>query len=290
MQAWGPSDSRDYIVAFELHSPDDCPRDIHLPSAVAGFDTGLFLPRDDPDWFGRSSFPPRVLLLKGSVLYIVSHPSAGKAPAEYAIEQISSLESGHMLLKGWLRFTGSGIDHTVRYNTRGFRSVVGFMQRFRKKFLDDAGPNSVPEVCFGAGLDIKFGNALTREVDLGEKATAQFFQPPKELKSNRWLIRRRRWLPGDLLVLTGRRLMWITDRDRGSCARYGSMVSYTPLRMVRTVELASGPTGNTLRVELPGDYCWRIPIASSSRQQADDFAAYTANFVMASIRNSENLT
>ena len=47
-------DSRHYIVAFELRSTDDCPPDFELPSSLAGFDAGLFLPRDDPDWFGRS--------------------------------------------------------------------------------------------------------------------------------------------------------------------------------------------------------------------------------------------
>ena len=138
MEEWPAIDSRDYIVAFELRSIDDCPPDFELPSSVAGFDTGLFLPRGDRDWFGRPSYPPRVLLLKGGALYIVSHPSTGEPPRQCAMEQISSVESGHMLLKGWLRFTGSGFDYTVRYNTRGFRSVFRFMRRFRDELLRGA--------------------------------------------------------------------------------------------------------------------------------------------------------
>jgi hypothetical protein len=103
---WPAIDSRHYILAFELRSAGDCPPDFKLPASLAGFDTGVFLPRDDPDWFGRSSYPPRLLLLKGRMLYIVAHPSARDAPALCEMGQISSVESGHMLLKGWLRFTG----------------------------------------------------------------------------------------------------------------------------------------------------------------------------------------
>ncbi len=128
-------DSRDYIVAFELSSTNDCPPDFELPSSLVGFDTGLFLPRGERDWFGRPSYPPRVLLLKGGALYIVSHPSRDEPPSQCAMEQIASVESGHMLLKGWLRFTGSGFDYTVRYNTRGFRSVFQFMRRFRDRMV-----------------------------------------------------------------------------------------------------------------------------------------------------------
>ena len=176
-------DSRHYIVAFELRSTDDCPPDFELPSTLAGFDAGLFLPRDDPDWFGRSFYPPRILLLKDSALYIVSHPSTGEPPRQFAMEQIASVESGHMLLKGWLRFTGSGFDCTVPYNTRGFPAVFRFMRRFRDKLLRGAQPPATAEADPGAGLDIKFGNALARELDSGEAVLMQAFQPPTEAGS-----------------------------------------------------------------------------------------------------------
>jgi len=119
MQERLPIDSRDYMLAFELRSIDDCPPDFELPSSMAGFDAGLFLPRGDRDWLGQPLYPPRILLLKGGWLHIVSHPSTGDLPRRCAIEQIASVESGQMLLKGWLRFTGSGFDCTVGYNTLG---------------------------------------------------------------------------------------------------------------------------------------------------------------------------
>ncbi len=165
MGEWPAIDSRDYILALELRSPDEWPADFVLPPSLAGFETGLFLPRADPDWFGRSAYPPRVLLLKGSALSIISHPSTGEPPCRWALEQIVSVESGHMRLKGWLRFNGCGFDYTVRYNTRGLRSVLWFMRRFREEWLRSAEPHGASEAPPGAGPDMKFANALSRELD-----------------------------------------------------------------------------------------------------------------------------
>lgn len=264
-------DSRDYIVAFRLYSADDCPPDFHLPPALAGFEAGLFLPRDDPDWLGRSSYPPRLLLLKGRRLYLIAHPATGGPTVECPMDAICSVESGYMLLKGWLRFTGLGFDHTVRYNTRGFRAVFRFIERFRDELLKGARAYAAPELRLGASLDIKFSNALSQELDRGERAATQFFQPPRELKSKRWLIPRHRLLAGDLLALTGRRLIWITDRDRRSYSRYGSITSYAPLSAVAGMEATADGSGHLLQVDLNGGNHWRIPIAPESLGDARDF-------------------
>jgi hypothetical protein len=293
MGEWPPIDSRQYIVAFELRSTHDCPPDFELPAWQAGFDTGLFLPRDDPDWFGRSSYPPRILLLKGRALHIVSHPSTGEPPRRWELEQISSVESGHMLLKGWLRFIGPGFDCAVRYNTRGFPPVFRFMQRFREQLLrgiSGAGPWPAtsghapwlrpPEasaVQFGASLDIKFTNALARELDSGEIVVMQVFQPPKEVRSGRWLLPRQRWISGDLLAVTGRRLLWITDRERGYYSRFGTIASYAPFEAVLSIGLTSGRGGDFLQVDLKSGSAWQFPMASESREGrqriAEAFAA-----------------
>jgi hypothetical protein len=277
MGDWPAIDSRDYIIAFELRATGDCPPDFDLPASLAGFDAGLFLPRGGLDWLGRPSYPPRVLLLKDSALYIVSHPRRGEPHFQCAMERISSVESGHMLLKGWLRFTGSGFDYTVRYNTRGFPSVSRFMHRFRDKLLRGAQPHATAEVHLGAGLDIKFGNALARELDSGETVLMEIFQAPRELKSKSWPIPRRRSIAGDLLALTGRRLLWITDRERGSYSRYGSIASYAPLDAVLGTALTSGRGGQILQVDLNGGSAWQVPIASAShwdgQRAVEDFAA-----------------
>jgi hypothetical protein len=270
-------DSRRYIVAFELRSKDDGPPDFELPASLAGFDTGLFLPRDDPDWFGRSSYPPRILLLKDGALHIVSHPSTGEPPCQWALERISSVESGHMLLKGWLRFTGPDFDYTVRYNTRGFPSVHRFLSHFRDQLLRGAQPRGASEIHFGAALDIKFTNALAQELDSGEIVLMRVFQPPGEVRRGSWLMPRRRSIAGDLLALTARRLLWITDRERGSYSRYGTIVSFAPCDAVIGIGLTTSRGKDVLQVDLNSGSAWRIPIASESgldfERLAKDFAA-----------------
>jgi len=270
-------DSRRYIVAFELHSKSDCPPDFELPASLYNFDTGLFLPRGDHDWFGRPLYPPRILLLKDGALHIASHPSAGEPLRRCALEQIASVESGHMLLNGWLRFTGPGFDYTVRYNTRGFPSVLRFMRRFREKLLRGGQPRETSEVHIRDNLDIKFGNALALELDAGEGVLMQVFQPPREVRSRNWLMPRRRSIGGDLLALTGKRLLWITDRSRGSYSRYGTIASYAPCDAVLSVGLTSNRGKDILQVGLNSGSAWQVPIASEGRldcrRLAEDFAA-----------------
>jgi len=244
------TDSRHYIVILELRSAEDCPPDFELPDSLAGFDAGLFLPGD--------AWPPRVLLLERGALTIVSHPSSAEPVHRWDMRQISSVESGHMLLKGWLRFTGSGFDYTVRYNTRGLPAVGRFMARFRSAFLRGARVRDAREVQIGERLDIKFANALEAELDAAETLCRQFFQPPE--------VSKRRRLPGDLLALTDRRLLWITDRENGFRSRYGSIASYAPLDAVSHIALA--PDG--LQVDLNGSARWQVPIAPAYRQAVEE--------------------
>jgi hypothetical protein len=291
MGEWPAIDSRDYIVAFELRSIEDCPADFELPSSVADFDAGLFLPRGDRDWFGRPSYPPRILLLKAGALHILTHPGTGEPPHRGAVDQIAAVESGHMLLKGWLRFTGSGFDQTIRYNTRGFRSVFRFMRRFRDELLRGALPLGPLPLPFGGGLDMKFANALALELDVGETVLMRTFQLPGELISRRWLVPRRHWIAGDLLALTSRRLLWITDRESGSYSRYGSIASYAPYEAVQRIGLVSGRGGQVLQVDLSSGSAWQIPVASEKRcdwqRVVEDFAAALE---IQKVRNEANRT
>jgi hypothetical protein len=264
-------DSRRYVIAFELRHGAGCPPDFRLPPAASNFDDGVFLPRGDSDWLGRCAYPPRVLLLSGDDFWVVTHPSANEAPFVSGIERISFVESGHMLLRGWLGFRGADSDCAVRYNTRGQPSVLRFMRRFRNRWLGPARPASA-ELAMGDALDMRFGNALADELDPGESVAARFFQLPRVLKG-RWPVRRSQWIPGDLLALTGTRLLWITDRDRGSRAQYGGIASYAPLRALQGLRLVSRPDGCHFEVDLDGVRPWVIPIATERRRDAESFAA-----------------
>ena len=147
------------------------------------------------------------------------------------------------------------------------------MRRFRSEWLRGAQPRGAGEVIGGDNLDIKFANALETELDPGEITHARLFQPPQ--------VSRKRRLPGNLLVLTDRRLLWITDRENGFRSRYGSIASYAPIDGVSQVTRAS----DGLLVALPGGAGWRIRLASAYLRAGEELA----NLVTASIRSGANL-
>lgn len=272
MSDWSDVDSRSYIVAFELRSPGDCPEDFHLVTDPGEFEAGLFLPRDDPDWFGRSAYPPHVLLLTRDRFRILPHPSARAAGVEWPLASLSSVEAGHMLLKGWLHFAAGDVSYRVRYNTRGLRSVSGFMCRLRRRLLGAARAGRREAGLESAGLDVKFDYALRSELDAGESIVARFFQAPTVIDHRMWLLPGRRHLAGDLLVLSDRRIVWITDRYRGFHSRYGAVTSYAPLGAVERLEVVHTRENHTVAVRLHGAPSWEIPIDHNRVREAIAFA------------------
>ncbi len=106
-------DSRHYIIAYELRSKGEIPPDFTGCDLLPEFSSGLFLPRDDPDWFGRSAFPPRVVALEPEGIRILPHPSALEAPQFLPFERLCWVESGRNLLRGWLRLVGLDFDRLL---------------------------------------------------------------------------------------------------------------------------------------------------------------------------------
>jgi len=160
------------------------------------------------------------------------------------------------------------------------------MARFRREYLRGAQAHDEPAVYLrsvhlGAQLDIKFANALEAELDPAETVCLQVFQPPEELPAARWWLPRHRRLPGDLLALTDRRLLWITDRENGFRSRYGSIAQYAPLHAVSHIALAP----DILQVDLNGSTAWRVPVAPAYLRAAGELA----NLVTASMRSGANL-
>jgi hypothetical protein len=118
---------------------------------------------------------------------------------------------------------------------------------------------------------------LALELDSGESVLMRVFQSPSEMISRDWLLPRHHWLAGDLLALTSRRLLWITDRERGLHSRYGTIASYAPFDAVLSIDLTAGRGGHILQVGLNAGSTWQIPIARDSpldcRQVVKDFTA-----------------
>lgn len=255
-------DSRHYIMAYELRSNDDVPLDFAC-GALPDFQAGLFLPRAQPDWFGRSSYPPRLLALAPGGLMMVPHPSAKEAVQTFCFERFCFIESGHMLLRGWLRLVGRDFDRTFFYNTRDWRAVECFLKKLRANFLGGV-TNSVqpmsPEL--GQPLDLKFKYALSGELDPGEAVQTRLFRPAREISRRMLLIKHSCSLPADLIALTTKRVLWITDRDRNGYARYGSIARYAPFSNIARICRAGDGDAHTLRVIFDScEHQWQIPVA-----------------------------
>jgi hypothetical protein len=85
-------------------------------------------------------------------------------------------------------------------------------------------------------------------------------------------IRRAGTIPGDLLAFTTTRLLWITDRDGGGRADYGSIVRYTRFSNVRAIARSQDGCEPVLEVTLgPCDVQWRIPVNPAAERAAQFF-------------------
>jgi hypothetical protein len=262
------ADSRDYVIAYEIHSSDDLPPDFCASSTLDIFDTAVFLPRGDPQVFGRSPHPPRLLALTADRLAIVPHPSAKEHAQFLALRRLCFVESGHILLRGWLRFTGADFDRTLFYNRRDAATVEAFLARIRASFLGASSGPSGERIDLGDPLDIKFHNALKDELAADETVRAVLFRPVREVEGKILLRRRRRW-PADLIALTSTRLLWITDLHGRGHAYYGSIARYAALANIARIERAREGAARSLQVEF---HCsqqhWSIPVAEEHFEPA----------------------
>lgn len=215
-----------------------------------------------------SSYPPRLLALTGNGLTIVPHPSANEQVQLLALERLCFIESGHVLLRGWLRFTGRDFDRTLFYNRRDAGPVEAFLGRIRANFLGTSGgSDSSVGIDLGDPLDFKFRHALEEELISDEVARAVLFRPVREVE--RTLLRRRRRWPADLIALTSRRLLWITDLDGSGHAYYGSIARYAAVRNIARMQRAREGNKWTLRVDFHcSEQHWVIPLAEEHHEPA----------------------
>ena len=224
-------DSRQYLFAYLIRSPDDVPADFPIPAGDGGFRLGLFLPRDEPDWFGRSSYPTRILLLSGGAIVILPHPKTSEPVIRIPLQELLFVETGHTLLIGWLRFVEKGVEHKLPYNTRSGRPVEEFLRILREEYLpatldlSPCGPFG-----FGESLDLKYpqcrilrtGRRRARAVSLLQSG---YQEDPKALDIPMGIVGA--WRSG---ALTNRRVLWITDRVQERYAAYGTVTRSAPVR------------------------------------------------------------
>jgi hypothetical protein len=266
------NDSRQYRFAYLIRSRRDLPEDFPVFTESILF-PALFLARDDPDWFGRSANPPRVILFTGETLQVHFHPEFGSAPKSFLCDDHLSVQTGRMLLIGWLGFASREGEITLPYNRRVDEPVHTFLAMLRARLLRAGAGSSGDGDWYGDALDIKFRNALHHEIDRGEIERARLFIAPRLQSTGHWPLRVARLSSGSLLSLTDRRLVWITERYRHSREMYGSVTCYSCLDGVERVETDGGAAACRLSVSLRNGKRWEVDIPNEFGAAAQAFAA-----------------
>ena len=127
------ADSRNYVVALPLHRAEDIPRDFDYLKIRLSH--RRFSSADDPDWFDRSDYPARILLLFEDRVAVIPHPKSRKAtPVNLPLEDLEAVESGQSLLKGWIRFHGRETTE-IPYNRRTGEPVEQWLRALRVAVL-----------------------------------------------------------------------------------------------------------------------------------------------------------
>ncbi len=256
-------DSRTYIFIYPLKTNADIPADFPEDVRSSPFETGVFLPQDDSNWFTRPSrYPARLLLLEGRSLHIVPHPESRQPAVEVKLDELLQLETGHILLLGWMKFTTTGGVHELAYNTRASRPLENFLSTLKRRWLCTL-PNvhDVEGLAFGEALDIKFRNLLHFELDPDEAASIQYFQAAVPIEKKLLFLRRRKWRPASLILLTSmNRLVWITDQHRERRELYGSISFSAPSYLLQRCSVEEVEGQQHLKISFTSGPTWRIRV------------------------------
>jgi hypothetical protein len=256
-------DSREYVFIYPLRTNTDIPADFPQEFQSFTFETGIFLPQDDSNWFTRlPRYPARLLLLERRSLYIVPHPSSEQSLVELKLNDLVQVETGCILLHGWMKFTTRGGVQEIVYNTRGSRPLEMFLGLLKRRWLDNVPPlSNVRADVFGDELDIKFKNSVRLELDQGERVVAQYFQAPVRIHNRFLFFRRVNWRAGNVLLLTSmNRLVWITDQFKGRRELYASMSLSIPCSLLQNCRVEDAEGQQSVVMSFCLGFSWRIPV------------------------------
>jgi hypothetical protein len=271
MTAVADADSRQYRFGFVANSWEELPADFGVRETRRGFVSALFLPRHDAGWFGRSLYPPRTLVLYDNMIEIRAHPASGEEPSQIPLRELQLLELGRILLQGWVRLSSEHDDRNLQYRTCDGVSVRRFLAPLRSAFLPQIGVQPLRRASFGQPLDMKFTNARFDELMPGEEALVQFFQPSRRSLRRLGPFKRESWSSADLLAITDRRALWITERHRGRREPYGTIATFVPLKAVSGYSSGPSETGADLAVALKSGHVWRIPVPGELEDEVRAF-------------------
>lgn len=260
------ADTRDYAFSFAIPTTSELPADFALAPAPDPLLAGVFLPGDRGN-------APRVLLIGPSEMIVASHPDAAEPLCRVPLENLVELESGRVLLGGWLSLTWRGGRKLLAYSNAHRKHVEAALTVLLDRWLPASG-TGVPDDCreFGEPLPLKFSNALAGDL-LGDEPVRARVWLPAARAARRWTLRRdSRRLAGNLLAVTPRRMLWIEERYRGRYVRYGTAAHSAPWNEVSGVRFSGEEYGDGIEVHFRSADCWRIAVRQQDARAACAFA------------------
>ncbi|HEX4229946.1 MAG TPA: hypothetical protein VHZ07_14830 [Bryobacteraceae bacterium] len=255
-------DSRQYIFIYPLKANADIPADFPQEVRACAFETGVFVPQDNSNGFARPPrYPARLLLLDRRSVYIVPHPASDQCLVEIKLDELLQLETGCILLFGWMRFTTPAGVQELTYNTRGSQPLEDFLALLKRRWFETTPhlPKGVVRT-YGNELDIKFTNSSHFELDCDETVVAQYFQAPVPFEKKFLLFRRLDCRPGNLLLLTSsNRLLWITDQYKQRRELYVSVSFSAPFILFQNSKIGVTDGQRHVEISFSSGLTWRIP-------------------------------
>jgi hypothetical protein len=268
--SWGRADSRDYIAPFSIFGSSDVPPDFELPPNLPPEFSGLFLPQDGA-WFGRHRRPPRILILAERSVWIVPRQTARYI--RVPLDQLEILECGRILLLGWIGLQWEGGAETLPYNRHAATTVERFLDRLKVLWLGQTPALTQSGArAYGAEPDLKFGYAQAAEMPRRERVAVQFFHQSACLTKRRLGLRRQTRSPGDLVILSDRRLLWITERHKGQYEPYGTVSRSAPIGAIQDIRFGLDEGKANLECLLRSGTVWRVALNDGEEDAARAFA------------------
>ena len=177
-----------------------------------------------------------------------------------------------MLLRGWIAIGAGKTAKRIEYNTRCFAPIDDFLRELRRAVFPRVKGGDIQWAHFGDEFDdVKFSRAGDSELDAEESVGPSFLRLPRRQARRVWMIHGEIWQPGDLVIFTDRRFIWITDRYKGLREPYGRVTRSVRVSDIRSVCVRPSDGEATLSIRLR-DCEWSIAVNCDLEAAARGFA------------------
>jgi hypothetical protein len=265
---FGSADSSCFASVFPLWDAGDVPRDFHLAGDLIRFSFGVFLPLFETGP-GRLAHPPTAILLHPTQLVIATRDARHRI---IPLSNLQYVEYGHFLSQGWIGLVSNGRMNRFPFNTIKRYAVDELMRRLTTAWAPQNYSRQPPRMGPTVDLDPKFCYAEADALGPGETLLARFFSRTQMSPSRILDGHPPHRNAGDYLALTSRRLLWITERNRGCYEPYGSILRFAPLRSLTDVFVHSSGRNTGLFCRLESGTLWYIPLEAQGIDYGYRFA------------------